>query len=334
MPDLQEVFRMATQKVRPDPEALERQHRKQRGKLVRERVAVYALAAGLVVAGVVVGISTLRSADDEARPGTEGEPGGLTVEKLAGVWWPTRGFDVGGPSPLLSFGADGTFAVDNAGRLDTAPFLEGTYRVEGDTIVLSDSNRGCPDMRWTASLRTNGMLAFTITDPASLDCLREPGYYIEGVEFTYVRISPGSPASAELASRRAEQEPVLRSLGAEPPGELSELAGIWLLDGGEHLLRIGSDGTYAIADAGTLVADPDDVGTVELENRSVQEVSLRVGTLTFTSGPESRTCSEGTRTVWTEVLFISNAMAADVPEGACGEVPAGRATWSVVSRAG
>jgi len=70
MPDVQEVFRMATQKVRPDPEALERQHQGQRRRVARERAAVYALVAVLVVAGVVVGISTLGS--DDVRPAGSG----------------------------------------------------------------------------------------------------------------------------------------------------------------------------------------------------------------------------------------------------------------------
>lgn len=70
MPDVQEVFRMATQKVRPDPEALERQHRGQRRRVTQKRVAVYALVAALAIVGVVVGISALGS--DNARPASSG----------------------------------------------------------------------------------------------------------------------------------------------------------------------------------------------------------------------------------------------------------------------
>jgi len=51
MPEIQEVFRMATQKVRPDPEALDRQHRGQRRRVAQKRAAVYALVALLLVAG-------------------------------------------------------------------------------------------------------------------------------------------------------------------------------------------------------------------------------------------------------------------------------------------
>ena len=70
MPEIQEVFRMATQKVRPDPEALERQHRGQRRRVAQKRAAVYALVAVLLVAGVVVGISTLGS--DDVQPAGSG----------------------------------------------------------------------------------------------------------------------------------------------------------------------------------------------------------------------------------------------------------------------
>ena len=70
MPEIQEVFRMATQKVRPDPEALERQHRGQRQRVAQRRAAVYILVALLLVAGVAIGISTLTS--DDVQPAGSG----------------------------------------------------------------------------------------------------------------------------------------------------------------------------------------------------------------------------------------------------------------------
>jgi len=73
MPEIQEVFRMATQKVRPDPEALDRQLRGQRRRVARKRAAVYALMALLLVAGVVIGISTLTS-DDVQPAGSGSDP--------------------------------------------------------------------------------------------------------------------------------------------------------------------------------------------------------------------------------------------------------------------
>jgi Tol biopolymer transport system component len=70
MPEIQEVFRMATQKVRPDPEALDRQHRGQRRRVAQKRAAVYALVVLLLVAGAAVAISTLGS--DHEQPAGEG----------------------------------------------------------------------------------------------------------------------------------------------------------------------------------------------------------------------------------------------------------------------
>jgi len=55
MPDVQEVFRLATNKVKPDPDALERQIRRQRAEVRKSRVRAYvAVAAVLVVLGVAV----------------------------------------------------------------------------------------------------------------------------------------------------------------------------------------------------------------------------------------------------------------------------------------
>jgi len=73
MPEIQEVFRMATQKIRPDPEALDRQHRGQRRRVAEKRAAVYALVALLLVAGVAIGISTL-GGDDVQPAGSGSKP--------------------------------------------------------------------------------------------------------------------------------------------------------------------------------------------------------------------------------------------------------------------
>ena len=73
MPEIQEVFQMATQKVRPDPEALERQHHGQRRRVAQKRAAVYVLVAVLVIAGVAIGISSLGS-DDVTPAGSGSNP--------------------------------------------------------------------------------------------------------------------------------------------------------------------------------------------------------------------------------------------------------------------
>jgi Tol biopolymer transport system component len=72
MPEVQEVFRMATQKVRPDPGAMERQSETQRRHVVRQRAGGYALLAILLIAAVVIGASSLLSRDE--RPAGQGQP--------------------------------------------------------------------------------------------------------------------------------------------------------------------------------------------------------------------------------------------------------------------
>ena len=69
MPDVQEVFRMATQKVRPDPGAMERQGRTQRRRSRNRKFGALAIAAAIGMAAVVVVIRAL----DE---GTGTQPGG------------------------------------------------------------------------------------------------------------------------------------------------------------------------------------------------------------------------------------------------------------------
>jgi hypothetical protein len=62
MPELQEVFRMATQKIRPEPGALERQFQGQRRRSARRKGGAVALAAALVITAAVFLIEATRDA--------------------------------------------------------------------------------------------------------------------------------------------------------------------------------------------------------------------------------------------------------------------------------
>lgn len=65
MPDVQEVFRVTSQKVRPEPGFVDRQRRRQRRKETRRRLGAYVVVAAIVLSGVV---SALRLAGEPQTP--------------------------------------------------------------------------------------------------------------------------------------------------------------------------------------------------------------------------------------------------------------------------
>lgn len=287
MPEVQEVFRMATQKVRPDPGALERQQRKQRWHSGKQKAAVYALVAGLVIAGVVLGIATLRGTDERpAAPPTQPEAPGPdapalegappTVERLVGVWVTESG------GLMAQFTDEGRWIIDDGGLLDTSPWGRGTYEVEGGTVTLESQRSGVRTCwRWDAALPEDGrLLTVTRDDPGCST--------FAGREDSWIRVSPASPAGDQLAASAPTGE------GAPVLGTGSVLQGIYVMEGG-HLLRLGADGTYALDGEGTLAGDPQDRGTFEVAGEG--------GVLRLTSGADSRTCADGDVTVWTDVQF-------------------------------
>src|SRR5687767_8635305 len=60
MPDVQEVFRLSTQKVRQDPGAMERQRTRQRRAERNRKLGTFAVAATIVVAAVGVIVSSIQ----------------------------------------------------------------------------------------------------------------------------------------------------------------------------------------------------------------------------------------------------------------------------------
>jgi hypothetical protein len=305
MPEVKELFRMATENVRPDLGTLQRQRRRQRWHETRRKSASMALVAGLVIAGAVLGIQALREGDEPsrkpatvpaARPYLQGlEP---TAERLAGIWV------IHDDNPLLvRFSPDGTYAFDNIGLLDTDPAASGTFEVSGRTITFVEGqSRICPEgdrYGWRASVTTDGRLHVLhlstqeVIDDIPDDC------DLAG-ESTWTRVSPSSQAGMRI--------PAIPQGDEAPPSSISALRGIWLLEGGGHLIRFNTDGTYALDDGGALGKDPDDVGAFEVDAQ---------GGVTLTSGGDSRTCAEGDRSVWENIRLAGGRLRAVVADNAC-----------------
>jgi hypothetical protein len=136
MPEMQEVFRMATQKVRPDPGFVDRQYENQRRQSRRRKAGALALVAVLVVVGVVVGISTLRSGDEgKSIPGSAPKPTATPI-----------------PSSLHSGVLEpGTYVIK---ALDTD--FDAKYRI---TMDVPDGYEGFPDGSGVAKLGRIGQMA-------------------------------------------------------------------------------------------------------------------------------------------------------------------------------
>ena len=82
MPEVQEVFRMATQKVRPEPGFVERQNRNQRKRVRNRRLGAYALVAAI---GVVATVVVIRAADDTTARRPAGRPTATTSPTIRSI---------------------------------------------------------------------------------------------------------------------------------------------------------------------------------------------------------------------------------------------------------
>ena len=127
MPEVQEVFRMSTQKVRPDPGALERQHTRQRRSSIGKKVGALAVAAAIGLAALIVILSTHPWTHAiPANPPPTTRPGETTPVAVAMNFLQTYGtFQATAAAGYLADDADirsliGTESVDastNAGQL-------------------------------------------------------------------------------------------------------------------------------------------------------------------------------------------------------------------------
>lgn len=258
MPDVQEVFHMATQKVRPDPGALERQYRGQRRHVAKQHVAVFALIAALVIGGVAFAIGALRSGDKSTNTGapvaptrvplaTEGplEPGTYVIRTL------DRDFDASHritiEVPAGYEGSRGAFAVlriNRTGQMAVSAWVIGD--IYGDACkwsgtLLDRSTDPSVDGVVTALAGQRGLRTSTPTD-VTVD-----GYAGKFIERT---VPPGTDLSA---CTRYEYRTWLGTHGGPRflgPGQRDRL---WILDvDGVPLVidaSLGGPGTSAEARA-------------------------------------------------------------------------------------
>jgi hypothetical protein len=139
----------------------------------------------------IEGSSAIRAITD-AGP-SDGPP--PTASELAGIWLSPE-------APLVAFGSDGSFVIDNHGNLDTNPAIRGNFEVKGGTSIFTiGGGHACTpgdSWAWKSSLLEDGMLHVVYSEEASGNC-RQP----LGTDWTLIRVSPSSPASAEVSAEIA-----------------------------------------------------------------------------------------------------------------------------------
>ena len=87
MPDVQEVFRMATQEVKPDPGALERQHRRQRRSARNRKIAALAVAAVIIAAIAIFASKAMDRGKEGSAPATVAPTGSAIDLHRGGTRW-------------------------------------------------------------------------------------------------------------------------------------------------------------------------------------------------------------------------------------------------------
>jgi hypothetical protein len=311
MPDVREVFDVATQRVRPDPGALERQHRGQRRRVTTRKASVYAVVTLLAIAVVAFGIR-IWTADDRRKPADRNVPSvdedvpslegrAPTIERLAGIWAENEPFGPWGNPILVWFSTDGTFAFEADGEFES-PAVSGTYEIAGDLVTFHVGGEVCragDELVWRARVTDDGRLNMVITQ----DAPGESCGAAEGATTSFTQVSPVSPAGRAIPAQEPGPE-------AERLSRSSQLSGVWLGRNTGELISFSWDGTYRRDGAGLPGTEPDDQGTYRVEG----------GTVVFTSTEGSAVCAAGDITRWTRVRLGDGVLRASVEEDECGRV--------------
>lgn len=276
----------------------------------RRRRAIFrpvALAAAAAVALAAVGATAFVTLSEDGEPAQLAGPGtdrpdvdadyltgSLPTEQLVdGVWRLDNG------RALVKFDGNGGVRFDDRGRLFSSPATTGAYVIDGDRIIVTtsaDDETGCIGTAITmrASFPEPGAMRFVVSDTAGACSPLPSGRQV---------LEQVLPTSRAMTGYAFSEES-----GWRPLSDKAVLHGIWMAEGGGHVVEMDPDGSYFVADDS---GEPIDSG----------QWSLRGPDLTLTSSGRSTTCSNGEQFVLGAVEWLdsgTSALRGTVKENACG----------------
>jgi len=168
MPELQEVFRMATQKIRPDEGALDRQHEEQRNRTTKRRAQVYGLVAAMLA--ILIAVAVIVTRPDTSEPVTPviktTPPMGVQIVDLGGNALAQVG-DIPASSYAPDLSRDGSKIVFST-YTEASPYQAQIATVQADGSgfrVLTNEQNDAQYPRWSP----NGTKIAFVTYDAKAD---------------------------------------------------------------------------------------------------------------------------------------------------------------------
>jgi Tol biopolymer transport system component len=240
MPDVQEVFRMATQKIRPDQDALERQHREQRRRTVRRRVQVYGLVAAMLIVAIVVAVTV-------AQPRSPQPAQSVT---------PSVPIETTAPMGAQIVGLDGTALRQVAGI--PAASLSTDLSRDGTKIVFCTYSDASPNAAQIATINADGTGFRVVTD--GIDAAEYPRWSPNGARIAYVTLDASSYQHIFVMDADGSNSVQVTS------GHSFDTAPAWSPDGTTIAFQRGSSTSsldYSIHDEDIWVVPSDGSGTAQ-----------------------------------------------------------------------
>lgn len=286
----------------------------------RRRTVIAAAAAAVLI--LILGVAAFQTLGGDAETAPPANPGPTTSDPeadfltgraptpdlLQGVWRVDNG------TVAMRFSPPNLVSFDDGGRLFHNPGVRGTYAITGDliTVNVDGGPAGCGGQEFAmrASLPGPGNMRFVHTKPGTTNCslLVPPRGVLD-------QVLPTSQHMAELV--------LSNESGWQPLVGKSALSGVWLAEGGGHVLEIDPGGSYYVADES---GEPIDRG----------QWSLRGTDLTLTSSAGSAVCSKGDQLVLGAVEQVNlgtRVVRSTVQQNACGAAWA-TAAWILIPHAG